>query len=649
MRSGEALIVRAGALAAGLALLWAVPAGAATITLETDADQFDENGTQCSLREAIEAARTNQAFGGCPKGSKKPDKIEMLADVVLSIDVGTGPNAGGDLDHDGGGKLTIVGTNGSFSPSQIFVGAGWTERILEVSGSPVTVKNIEISDVDSQDNSGGAIRAVGNKAALKLIDVTLQGNNADLRGGAVACEGCKRLDIRGRFLINGNSASGPGNSAGGAIWSNRPVTIKGKGGSLNQPQISNNSALSGPGDMSRGGGIYVEDDLSVTAAVLRQNQAVGGSSGSGGGIAMGPADNERITLKLTDTTVEENTASQLAGGVNVTGTDARFIAKRSAIIENEAESAGGVYTQADTTFTESAIDTNVATAPDSSSVASGGGVYANYGGGSEANVLRFVRSSITNNEIASGNFQTGAGITASGTDLELINSTVSDNEAPFVNANGGGVFVAEGGVGLGSARIEFTTFRGNEAGTGSDDGDAMFVGLPTNGITIRASIIDQGADGCEIGAGSIESLGFNVEDVIDTDCGIDAATDSHDSDFLNALVYNGSPPVGMPGIPPFDPVTLPLTNAFTNNSSAALDLVPPGKCKVKGRRLATDARGVPRPQDEGGHARSIERVACRGVFVIGPDTRTWDARATISSRARTLRTTSCSHKPATTR
>ena len=379
--------------------------------------------------------------------------------------------------------------------------------MLEVSGSPVTLKNIEISDVDSLQNSGGAIRATGNKAALKLIDVTLQGNHSLLRGGAVACEGCKRLDLRGRFLVNGNAASGSGDSAGGAIWSNRPVAIKGKAGGLNPPQISNNSALSGAGDESSGGGIYVEDDLSITAAVLRQNQAVGGSFGSGGGIAMSPADNERITLKLTDTTVEENTASNAGGGVNVRGTDARFIAKRSAIIENEAELAGGVFTLADTTFTESAIDANVATAPDSSTVASGGGVYATNGAESEANLLRFVRTSITNNEIASGNFQTGAGITASGSDLELINSTVSENQAPFANANGGGIFVAEGGIGLGSARIEFTTFRGNEAGTGSDDGDAMFVGLPTNGITIRSSIIDQGADGCEIGTETpVESL-----------------------------------------------------------------------------------------------------------------------------------------------
>ena len=173
-----------------------------------------------------------------------------------------------------------------------------------------------------------------------------------------------------------------------------------------------------------------------------------------------------------------------------------------------------------------------------------------------------------------------AASTRPGSDLRLENSTVSENSAAASGGDGGGLFATESeltiGNPLGSVAIAFTTFRGNTAGNGSTDGDAIFADFPNNPITVRASIIDEGADGCKISADTdIESGGYNVEDVIDADCGIDAVTDSHDSDFLNALTNNGSPPVGAPTNEPSVPGIYPLTNAFTNNVSGALDIVPP--------------------------------------------------------------------------
>ena len=79
VRFGEALIVRAGALAAGLALAMAAPAGATTIEVETDADEFGAGGSSaCTLREAVEAARKDDSFGGCPAGDGA-DKVDLAA------------------------------------------------------------------------------------------------------------------------------------------------------------------------------------------------------------------------------------------------------------------------------------------------------------------------------------------------------------------------------------------------------------------------------------------------------------------------------------------------------------------------------------------------------------------------------------------
>ncbi|MFN8524589.1 MAG: CSLREA domain-containing protein [Chloroflexota bacterium] len=62
-----------GALLAGLLLVLLAPADgaqAATIQVTTSADENNTNLSACSLREALVAANTNAAFGGCPAGDR---------------------------------------------------------------------------------------------------------------------------------------------------------------------------------------------------------------------------------------------------------------------------------------------------------------------------------------------------------------------------------------------------------------------------------------------------------------------------------------------------------------------------------------------------------------------------------------------------
>lgn len=110
-----------------------------------------------------------------------------------------------------------------------------------------------------------------------------------------------------------------------------------------------------------------------------------------------------------------------------------------------------------------------------------------------------------------------------------------------------------------------------------------------------------------------------MEDVPDPECGLDAATDSHELDALITLGPNGSPNVGMPALPPFTPGTVPLTNAFTSDMSAALDIVPASKCKIGDKRVKTDARGAPRPAAAGCEAGAVEFTVCNQAFVSGPN------------------------------
>jgi Ca2+-binding RTX toxin-like protein len=65
----------------------------------------------------------------------------------------------------------------------------------------------------------------------------------------------------------------------------------------------------------------------------------------------------------------------------------------------------------------------------------------------------------------------------------------------------------------------------------------------------------------------------------------------------------------------------PLTHAFTNNTSVALDHIPANQCKFNGMAVKTDARGVPRPVEDGCDAGAVERVNCGQTFVSGAGAR----------------------------
>ena len=64
--------IRSTSLAVAVVLAWAaLPAGlasAATITVSTTADEAALSNGRCALREAVEAANTDAAVGGCAAG-----------------------------------------------------------------------------------------------------------------------------------------------------------------------------------------------------------------------------------------------------------------------------------------------------------------------------------------------------------------------------------------------------------------------------------------------------------------------------------------------------------------------------------------------------------------------------------------------------
>src|SRR6185295_16591414 len=87
--------------AASLAAVLAHSAPAATIAVDSSADQTGSNG-DCTLRDAIRAANGNVAVDACPAGQAPPvvDEIVVPAGTYRIQIAGINENAGlsGDLD-----------------------------------------------------------------------------------------------------------------------------------------------------------------------------------------------------------------------------------------------------------------------------------------------------------------------------------------------------------------------------------------------------------------------------------------------------------------------------------------------------------------------------------------------------------------------
>jgi CSLREA domain-containing protein len=223
------------------ALLVSSPALGAVIEPNTFSDE-NGGGTGCSLREAIQAADTDAAFGGCPSGGGA-DTISLASGTYgLSIPPGTNildDKLDGDLDVTG--ELTI--THAGVSPTVI--DGGGVHRVLHVlaSGS-LTASGFTITNGRTNNQSGAGILNVG---ALNLSNATVAGNETSTGsfGGGIANSGTATMSLT-NVTVSGNRAEGDG----GGI-------DQGVGGraDLNNVTVTGNTAdISG--DTGDGGGIY---------------------------------------------------------------------------------------------------------------------------------------------------------------------------------------------------------------------------------------------------------------------------------------------------------------------------------------------------------------------------------------------------------
>ena len=147
-------------------------AQAATITVNTTADELNSD-SDCSLREAIQAANTNSVVDACAAGTGD-DTITLPAGTYTLAIAGTGEesNVTGDLDILG--NLTISGAGAGST----VIDGGQVDRVLHIqSGNIVTIDGVTITNGKEPSFPGGG--GVFNKGTTTLTASVVSNNTSD--------------------------------------------------------------------------------------------------------------------------------------------------------------------------------------------------------------------------------------------------------------------------------------------------------------------------------------------------------------------------------------------------------------------------------------------------------------------------------------
>ncbi len=245
-------------------------AAAKSIIVNTTVDQFDSDGSRCSLREAIWAANNDSATKspGCDAGSGTDQVVvgagtfNLTRSAPFPTPTAEDGNVYGDLDITA--PLTILHTG--IRPATIS-GRVNSERVFEIVSGNVTMDGLTITDGEAftgpEDHGGGIL----NAGQLTLRRSTIEGNGATF-GGALSTEGPSTATLT-NVTLSSNGAS----EDGGGISVESGGTV-----SLLNATISGNIADSDHSGGGDGGGIFSGGTLNMRDTVLGGNHDNGGEA-----------------------------------------------------------------------------------------------------------------------------------------------------------------------------------------------------------------------------------------------------------------------------------------------------------------------------------------------------------------------------------
>jgi CSLREA domain-containing protein len=269
-----------------LPLVFAGPlaARAATINVTTTLDEYGTNPANCGLREALRAAETNLAFGGCSAGTAS-DFINLPSGRYALTRTGTDEDAGssGDLDVSAGSIIL----QGGVARTTIIDASGLSDRVLHVSGGAVvslhsvTVTGGSLSSGFADNLTGGGVRVEAG-ATLKLLNAVIDDNLANTGGGI---QNVGTL-IATRTTLSNNFA---GNTGGGLFHAGVSAT-------LTNVTVSGNVA-----DVA--GGIMANRAMTINNGTIARNTSTGAF---GAGLRTGGNAAQSLAIKISNSLFADN-------------------------------------------------------------------------------------------------------------------------------------------------------------------------------------------------------------------------------------------------------------------------------------------------------------------------------------------------------
>jgi len=397
------LLVRPALMAAVLlslfgSMVFVTPARAAAINVTTTLDEYG-SGAGCSLREAIRAANTDTAFGGCPAGSGV-DTISVPSGVFQLTLANAGganedANATGDLDINtsmtiqgsgsgatfiqagtdntngidkviaanptcaSGVSVTISGVTVQYGrntqpisdPNFSFTGGG-IDYCAGGSGSAFTLSNSVVSNNTNVNGYGGGLNLdafLAPNYTATITNVTFQNNRTlsavnDANGGAINIFGDQvTVNITNSSFIS-NSTANP-TSGGGAIFFRPSATTPGPTSSLtvSGSTFTSNTAA-GIGGAIATNTYGAGTTISISNSTFTSNTA---TNSFGGALYFGSTNTNTTPFSLTHLTITNNTAGLEGGGLYVGSSNVNM--SQSLIVGNNAPTAKGLRKSLDAT------------------------------------------------------------------------------------------------------------------------------------------------------------------------------------------------------------------------------------------------------------------------------------------------------------
>lgn len=462
----------------------------ATDYVVTNLEDSVQTGDGISLREAVDAARTNAAVGDAPAGEADGDTISfdpglLNVTATITLDPSLGPlMIDDDLSIDGAADVPPITVSIDANGIQAFVidaagGAGDTQEVV--------ISNLSLTNGSSSGSGGAVSVSAGSVVSMDAVDINNSvANGADANQGGGAIYNAGTLTIN-RGEISSNSAP-MGSGSGGAIFNDEGASL-----SVTQTLFNNNSA------QRAGGAIEARANSTTTLDGVTLNaNMTGPSPGNGGGLHITGAGDATIN----GGEISGNTAAAEGGGLwNGFGT---MLVTGTTISGNTASGAdadnggGGIFNNEGTLEISGAtISANMA---DGAS-GSGGGIL-NKGSEMRTGTVTVTDSAITGN---SSN-RAGGGIETTGaTSTSLTNVTLSGNTTGDAPGNGGGLHVSgSGAVAISGGAIDGNTAAREGGGLWNGAGLMTVEDATISNNTANGAAADDGGGGIFNNTGRVE-------------------------------------------------------------------------------------------------------------------------------------------------